>query len=256
MRLIDAHCHLAAKEFEGQLDALLGEARAAGVLKLVTAPTVPEQWAVSRDIAARFPEVAFAWGIHPWSVKEEHLSVMDQLRGARAAGACAIGEIGLDAKVASTPMDLQLRIFEAQLLVAKELELPVVLHCRGAFNELTETLKRVGAPARGGIIHAFSGSEEVAEACMRHGLSFSMGGALTYHRSNKRAKVLEKIYPGHLLLETDCPDIPPIQSIGNPNVPANLLHNLRGAAAYLGESEEAIAEQTTQNAMRLFGLTL
>ncbi len=256
MRLIDAHCHLEAEEFEGRLDAVMEGARAAGIVKLVTASIAPGQWAVSRGTAARYPEVAFAWGIHPWYVQEEHLAAVEGLRAARDAGACAIGEIGLDGKVDSPPLELQLQLFEAQLRIAKDLELPVVLHCRGAFNELLETLKRVGAPARGGVVHAFSGSSEVAEACLRHGLCFSMGGALTYRRSNKRAKTLSTIYPEHFLLETDSPDIPPVEALGQPNVPANLLYNLRGAAAYLGESEEAIAEQSTQNAAKLFGFAL
>jgi TatD DNase family protein len=256
MQLIDVHCHLEAEEFEGNLDSLLSDARFAGVQKLVTASILPEQWAVSRDIAARYSEVAFAWGIHPWYVREEHVALVEGLYEARAAGACAIGEIGLDGKIESPVLGLQLRVFERQLVIAKELELPVVLHCRGAFNELLETLKRIGAPERGGVIHAFSGSVEVAEACLRYGLSFSMGGALTYHRSNKRAKTLKRIYPDHFLLETDSPDIPPVQALGRPNVPANIRYNLQGAAAYLGETEEAIAAQTTRNAVALFGFVL
>jgi len=256
MRIIDAHCHLESEEFAGALDSVLRDAHAAGVVKLITASITPEQWPASRAIAEAHPEVAFTWGVHPWYLKEEYLNLLDGLRKARRQGAVAIGEIGLDGKVENPPMDLQRIFFETQLRIAKDLELPVVMHCRGAFNELLETLKRLGAPSRGGLIHAFSGSVEVAEACLKHGLRFSMGGTLTYHKSRKRERVLQRIYPEAFLLETDSPDIPPVQAAPGPNVPANILHCLRGAAAYLGIPEEAIAEQTTRNAVELFGLDL
>jgi TatD DNase family protein len=257
MRLIDVHCHLEAEEFAGRLDGVVEAARQAGLVKMVTAAIVPEQWPVSKSISARYPDlVAFAWGVHPWYLKKEHLGSMEGLRQARDAGACAIGEIGLDAKIADPPMDAQIPVFEAQLAIAKELDLPVVMHCRGAFNELLLSLKRIGAPACGGVIHAFSGSAEVAEACMKHGLRFSMGGSLTYRKSNKRDRTLRVIYPDHFLLETDSPDIPPVQAAEGPNVPANIVYALQGAAAYLGLPEEEIAEQTTRNAETLFGFLL
>lgn len=256
MQLVDVHCHLEAEEFSGQLDTLVQNAREAGIIKMITASIVPEQWTVSQGIAHRYPEVAFAWGIHPWYIQPGHLEAIDGLRAARDAGACAIGEIGLDSKITEPALDLQLPLFEAQVRIAKELDLPVVLHCRGAFNEMLDVFKRCGAPERGGIIHAFSGSVEIAEAFLRYGISFSMGGALTYKRSNKRAKTLARIYPDHFLLETDSPDIPPVQALGQPNVPANILYNLRGAADYLNLPEDTIAEQTTQNAVRLFRFAL
>lgn len=253
MRLVDAHCHLEAEEFRGRLDAILADARAAGIVKLVTASVTPEDWPVSQALARHYPEVAFAWGVHPWYARTEHLEMLEPLTRAKEAGATAIGEIGLDAKIESPPMEVQERIFVEQLCIAKEIDLPVVLHCRGAFNELLRALREIGAPACGGVVHAFSGSVEVAEALIRHGISFSMGGALTYKPSRKRVAVLQRIYPDYFLLETDCPDIPPVQAPEKPNLPANIVYALRGAAAILNEPEQTIAERTTANAWRLFG---
>lgn len=252
MQLIDVHCHLEAEEFKGRLDAIVQDARTMGIIKMITASIVPEQWGVSKSIACRYPEVAFAWGIHPWYLQPGHIEAAEGLRTARDAGACAIGEIGLDGKIAEPSLEFQRPLFEAQLRIANELHLPVILHCRGAFNEMLETFKRLGPPVCGGILHAFSGSAEIAEAFIRHGLSFSMGGALTYKKNNKRAKTLARIYPRHFLLETDSPDIPPVQALGQPNTPANIVHNLRAAAEYLNLSEESIARQTTENALNLF----
>jgi len=256
MRLVDVHCHLEAEEFRDSLDTILTDARQAGIVKLVTASIVPEQWAVSEALGRQYPEVAFAWGIHPWYLKEEYLEQAEGLRAARDHGAAAIGEIGLDGKIESPPMEMQRVFFERQLRIAKELDLPVVIHCRGAFNELIEVLKAVGAPQAGGVIHAFKGSVELAEECMKHRLRFSMGGAMTFHKSKKREQVLRRIYPEHFLLETDSPDIPPVETLDQMNVPANILYNLRGAAKYLEVPEEEIAETTTRNAAALFGFNL
>ena len=251
MRLVDAHCHLESEEFSGRVGEIVEEAGAAGVVKLVTASWLPEVFDTSRAMAARFPEVSFAWGIHPWYAREEHFAALDTLAQARGAGAVAIGEIGLDGKI-STPMALQVRIFEAQLAVARELDLPVILHCRGAFNELVLSLRRVGLPGRGGLVHAFSGSVEMAEACLQLGLYVCMGGALSYRRNAKRERAIRGVYPDFLLLETDSPDIPPVQA-EKPNEPKNIRYNLTGAAGYLDLPEEEVAEQTTRNAYRLFG---
>lgn len=253
MKLVDAHCHLEAEEFQDCLDAVVAGARAAGIVRLVTASIVPEQWPVSQALARRFPAVAFAWGVHPCYAREEHLGQLEPLWRAREEGAVAIGEVGLDAKIASPSMELQERLFRDQLGIAREINLPVVVHCRGAFNELTRILNGDGAPERGGMVHAFSGSVDIAEALIKHNFSFSMGGSLTYKPSRKRVAVLQRIYPERFLLETDSPDIPPVQTPDRPNVPANILYNLRGAAAILEIAEEAMAEQTTANAAHLFG---
>ncbi len=256
MKIVDAHCHLDAKELPGAIGEVLAQAAAAGVAKLVTNAVTPEGWAPVRQLAHEHAPVAFAWGVHPWFVEERHIEHMDALGEAKRQGAVAIGEIGLDAKIEQPAMALQERLFIAQLEVATAVGLPVTIHCRGAFNELLRILRDVGAPERGGIVHAFSGSAEVAEALIKHGLAFSMGASLTYKKSRKRMAVLERIYPDHLLLETDSPDMPPVQAHGQPNVPANIRFCLSGAAELLGESKERVAEVTTKNAVRIFGLEL
>ena len=112
---------------------------------------------------------------------------------------------------------------------------------------------KIGMPEAGGIIHSFSGSVEVAELLIPHGISFSLGGILTYRNSKKRVKLLQRIYPDYFLLETDSPDIPPVQ-MEKPNVPANIIYNLKAAAEIVEKSEDEVAKATTQNAIGLFGL--
>jgi len=166
-----------------------------------------------------------------------------------------VGEIGLDMKIESPSFNLQREIFELQLQYAVEADIPVIIHCRGAFNELIESINRIGLPHRGGILHAYSGSLELTEILIKKGLSFSMGGTLTYKNSRKRSDVLTRIYPDHFLLETDSPDIPPVNTL-KPNVPSNILLNLQAASEILGVPEEIIAESTTANAKKIFGLEL
>lgn len=262
MRIVDAHCHLACEEFEDTLEDVIEEARTAGVVKMVTSGVTPEDWDETRDMTRRFAEVEFAWGIHPWFVplgedgpaREELDRAYARLRTARDHGAVAVGEIGLDKRIDAPTMEDQVGVFEEQLAIADELGLPVVVHCRGAFNEVLHVLRATRPLERGGLVHAFSGSLEVAEEFMRLGFSFSLGRSLTYRNSRKRETVLRKIYPDRFLLETDSPDMPPVEVKDGVNVPANIRFNLRAAAEILGESEERVAETTTANAARLFGL--
>jgi len=254
MRLVDVHCHLESDLYEGKLDSIVEGATAAGLVRMITCAITPGQWELSRSLAERYPSVAYALGVHPWYIRESDFAAVDALPEAALRGAVAIGEAGLDRKVKTPSFDVQLRIFTRQLIIARELNLPVILHCRGAYNELITCLRQAGLPEAGGIIHSFSGSLEIAEELMKLGMSFSMGGVLTYRNSKKRSEVLKRIYPDHFMLETDSPDIPPVETRGTLHVPANIIYNLRAAAEILGEPEEKIAERTTDNAFRLFNL--
>lgn len=252
MRLVDAHCHLESGEFAHRLDRVLDAARSAGVVGFVTCSIEPGQWAETLSLAAahRHRGVVAALGIHPWYIAPGDRARIPALAAARERGAAAIGEIGLDRKLERVPFDEQLTVFEDQLAVAREIDLPVSLHCRGAFNELIQCLKRVGAPRAGGWLHNFTGSAELAQDLTRFGLSFSLGGVLTYRPSRKRTAMLKAVYPDRLLLETDSPDIPPVGT-EFPNEPANLRLILGAAARLLDLPEEEVAAATTANALRL-----
>lgn len=255
MKLVDSHCHLEAPEFSGNLESLISEAENAGIVKLITSSVTHDEWPVSRAISEKFNSVEFSIGVHPWYVSEKDLDIRRKLEEASAIGAIAVGEIGLDRKIETPPFELQVKIFEEQMKFAVDANLPVIIHCRGAFNELIESLNRTGVPAAGGIVHAFSGSNEIAESLIKKGISFSIGGTLTFKPSRKRIDVMKLIYPHHFLLETDSPDIPPA-GMEKPNVPANILLNLRAASELTGRPEEEIADSTTENAKRIFRLNI
>lgn len=255
MQLVDAHCHLESNEYN-DLDTVIRNAEQVGVVKLITCSITPGQWTLSQRIAEAYPSVEFALGIHPWHIPASDLSQLDGLRQAKDRGACAIGEIGLDKVIDNLPLELQKHVFKQQLIIAKETDLPVIMHCRKAFNEMLEILKVVGAPAKGGIIHSFNGSKELAAEFLKYNINFSIGGILTYRNSKKRAELLKYIYPDHFLLETDSPDILPVHLKERPNLPENIIFNLKAAAEILGLTEEDVARHTTENAVRIFGLEI
>ncbi len=256
MKLVDVHCHLESDEFADSLDLLLDRAERAGVVKLITCSIEPGQWPFSRELASKYAVVEFAWGIHPWYIRKEDFGRIEDLRQSRDAGAVAIGEIGLDRRIENPAFETQLAFFEAQMRIARDVNLPVIIHCRGAFNELALALKKTGVPEAGGVVHSFAGSMEVAAELARFNLSFSIGGILTYRSSRKRERMLKSIYPDRFLLETDSPDIPPVNAPSRINTPANITLNLAAAAEILGVAIEEVAENTTANAARIFGLKI
>ncbi len=254
MQLVDVHCHLESDALLPRLDMLLDAARVAGVRKCITASAHPTQWEISASLAHRYEQVDYAVGVHPWYCDDKALMELARLQHA-AHNAVAIGEIGLDKKTERVPLTQQMVFFTRQLRVAQQMALPVVLHCRGAFNEMLSVFKTQGPPP-GGIVHNFSGSPELANQFMNYGLAFSMGGVLTWRNSAKRRRLLRHIFPDHFLLETDAPDIPPVEARSQTNTPANMLYNLRAASEILDMPPQEIAAATTRNAKRIFGLSL
>ncbi len=255
MKLVDSHCHLEAPEFRDIIDSIISDASQAGIVKLITSSVTCSEWETSRHIHRSFSQVEFSLGVHPWYVSDSDLNIKHKLDAEKNSGAVAIGEIGLDRKITLPAFELQRAVFTLQMEYAVDTDTPVIIHCRGAFNELIETLNFTGVPRSGGIVHAYSGSPEITGILIKKGLSFSMGGTLTYRNSRKRSDVLKMIYPEHFLLETDSPDIPPVNTV-KPNVPSNILHCLKAASEILGVPEELIAASTTENASRIFKLKI
>lgn len=251
MRLIDVHCHLQSDVLRSHLSRIISDAASVGVEKLITCATSPDDWVSCRDVRSEYECVSFALGIHPWYIPDNAKSFLDTLGESDFTGAVAIGETGLDSRHPKYPMDLQILIFRKQLEIASDMNLPVIIHCMSAWQELHQELKSHPL-RRGGIIHNFNGSKELADTFIGLGLSFSIGGTLTYRDSVKRADMIRSIYPENLLFETDSPDIPPREKKGMINEPSNMKYVLKAASEILSEEEHRIAETTSNNADRIF----
>ena len=252
--LIDTHCHLDCAEFANDRDAVVERARAAGVTELVVPAVATDHFAAVRACCARYAGCRPAYGIHPLYVgdvrdPERELAALRDWLGSELDGPLpplAVGEIGLDFYVAGHDVERQQQLFIGQLAIAREFDLPVLLHVRRAVDAVLKALRRAGV--RGGIAHAFNGSRQQADEFMRLGFKLGFGGAMTYPGSTRIRQLAVSLPLEAIVLETDAPDIPPYWLDGARNEPAELAAMARTLAELRGVSTDEIAAATSINA--------
>jgi TatD DNase family protein len=247
---IDTHCHLDHPSLAVRLPRIIAAARHAGVTGFVVPGVAPDGWADIAAIAAGEERVFPAFGLHPLLAGCYDDRLMEDL-ARYAAGAAAIGEIGLDAAAEGVPRDVQVRAFRGQLRLAARMGLPVLVHCRGAFRDTIDILLQENAGGAGGIMHGFSGSPEIARHCIAMGFKISIAGTVTYRNAVKPLRLVEQISLEHLVLETDAPDMTPEPYRGRGNEPAFLPVIAGKVAAIKGVSVDEVAAVTTANAERV-----
>jgi TatD DNase family protein len=253
MVLVDSHCHLDAAEFDDDREAVISRARSAGVKQQMVPAVDAASWPKLREVCAHDSGLFPAYGLHPMYLdahREEHLA---QLRvWVERERPLSIGECGLDYFVEGLDRDAQSHYFEGQLQLAREFDLPVIVHARRAVDAVIATIRKVGKLR--GVIHSYSGSMEQARQLWELGFMLGLGGPVTYERANRLRKLAGEMPLEHLLLETDAPDQPDALIRGERNEPARLREVLRVIAGLRGEEEAHVASVTTANARRLFGL--
>ncbi|UXB13504.1 TatD family hydrolase [Aeromonas dhakensis] len=223
MQLIDTHCHLDFPVFDSDRAALLAECRQLGVGEYIIPAVGEENWGRVMALAAEHDGISYALGVHPWYVGGQMPAVLTRLQqrlAERPRGLVAVGECGLDLR-SHVPQEGQLEMFEAQIELAKEHELPLIVHSVRANDTVAKILRRL-RPACGGVIHAFSGSLQQAEAFWQLGFRLGIGGVISFERANKTREAVRDMPLEALLLETDAPDMPLQGQQGAPNTPANL----------------------------------
>ena len=247
--LADTHAHLHDPAFAADQDAVLDRARAAGVGLVITIGT---DVATSREavaLAARHADVYAAVGIHPHDATTADPDALAALaRLARAPRVVAIGEIGLDYYRNLSPRDAQLRALRAQLALAHDVGKPVLLHCREAHADLLAELDTAEVRAIGGILHCFSGDLAVAERGLALGLWLSIAGPVTYPNARRLAEVVRAVPLDRLVLDTDCPYLPPQPWRGRRNEPAYLVATATRVAELREVAVEVVAAGTTRAA--------
>jgi len=249
--LIDTHCHLDDRSLLSRLPAVLSAAQAAGVEKYIVPGVAPEGWEVIARLADAHDGVYPACGLHPMAADRFDEALPERLRPFARRGV-AIGEIGLDYLINDIPRELQQAAFRAQLRLAGEMELPVLIHCRRAFRDLLDILEEEHAGRNGGVMHAFSGSPETARECINLGFLISIAGTLTYTNAVRPLEIVRQIPLEFLVLETDAPEMTPEPHRGSPNEPAFLMETAMKVAQIKGISIEEVARVTAANAERLF----
>ncbi|MBF2035551.1 MAG: TatD family hydrolase [Leptolyngbyaceae cyanobacterium T60_A2020_046] len=260
MGLIDTHVHLNFEAFASDLDDVAAAWRDAGVIHLVHSCVEPSEFGAIRAIADRYPEISFAVGLHPLDMDKWTLQTAADIQRLATSDdrVVAIGEMGLDYYKADDKA-IQAEAFEAQLDVAASLDLPVIIHCRDAAQDLANIVRRFqrdrGYSVRG-VMHCWSGTPEETQVFLDLGFYVSFSGIVTFKNAHA-VKASARLVPcDRLLVETDCPFLTPEpRRKERRNQPANVAHVAAYLADLRGEPMSVLAQQTTENACRLFRLS-
>jgi TatD DNase family protein len=224
--------------------------RQVGVVGWVVPGIAPDDWPTIAQLARSIVGVLPAFGVHPHWAEYWNSKAAKALCQFAAAG-IAIGEIGLDYSAKAPARQLQQEVFRAQLRIARELGQPVLIHCRHAFADLLAIARAEGVAEVGGIMHAFSGSLEVARECVQQGLLIGVAGPVTYDNAARLPHIVASLGLQHLVLETDSPDLSPEPLRGTSNTPANLPFIARKVAELCGTTVEEVATVTGENTKRV-----
>jgi len=251
--LVDSHSHLDAPEFDDDRDAVLARARAAGVTRQIVPAVNAAGWPKLRDLCAREPGLMPAYGLHPMYLDDHREADLATLREwIERERPVAVGECGLDFFVEGLDPVRQALFFDGQLRLARDFDLPVVVHARRAVDQVMAAIRRFG-PLRG-VIHSYPGSLDQAKRLFDLGFLVGIGGPVTYDRANRLRTLAATLPIECLLLETDAPDQPDSDHRAQRNEPARLVRVLDTVAALRGMAPAELAAGTTANAERLFRL--
>ncbi len=253
MELFDTHCHLDVEAFAPDRDKVLKRSRATGVRRMLVPAIEASAWPALVDLCRKEDGLYFALGLHPVFVDRHKDADLDSLQSTvDRERPVAIGEIGLDYFIKSLDQQRQQQLLEAQLAIARNADLPVILHVRKAHDRMLQTLRR--QKLCGGIVHAFNGSEQQAQQYMDMGFCLGFGGMLTYARSHKIRHLAATLAREWLVLETDAPDMAVASHQGERNSPEYLPECVQALAEVRGEPVAEVARYTTENAIRVLGL--
>lgn len=249
--MIDTHCHLDAAEFATDHRAVSALAQAAGVTQIIVPGISVADFARQKHIVARTPGAAAAYGIHPLYLAQASTDDLAQLRHwLERERPVAVGEIGLDFYVAQPDRTRQGEFFAAQLRLAREFDLPVILHSRRAVDAVLQALRHT--PVRGGVAHAFNGSRQQADEFIKLGFKLGFGGALTYPGSTRIRALVAELPLDSIVLETDAPDIAPAWLHGGRNSTAELPRIAAELAQLRQMPLDELAAQADANARTVF----
>jgi len=253
MNIIDTHCHLDFEVFDVDRREVFLRARKNGLTAFVIPAVKRSSWDELIKLCDEYSDAYYALGLHPMFIREHQYDDVTSLKNYVATTKpIAIGEIGLDFYDRTLAVDKQLELFERQLALACDVNMPVILHVRKAHEEVLASLSKFPVP--GGVVHAFNGSLQQAERYMSHSFKFGFGGMLTYERSSKLRKLAKALPLESIVLETDSPDMTVEAHHGQRNSPEYLPDCLAALAGVREMSVIDAANQTTRNARDVFKL--
>ncbi len=251
--IFDTHAHYADRAFDEDRFELLDKLPEMGVKYVMLASSSVEDTAENAAIAQKYGYIYAASGVHPESVDENPENYLDIVRETALSSPKikAIGEIGLDYHYDGYSREKQLKLFEEQLILVKELDLPVIVHSRDACEDTLNMLKKHRPK---GVVHCFSGSAETAKEIIKLGMYIGFTGVLTFKNAKKALKALEEVPLDKLLLETDCPYMAPVPFRGKRCDSSMIAYTAAAAAEIKGIDTQEIIDITCENGKRFYGI--
>ena len=257
--MVDSHCHLAGREFAADLGEVISRAEVAGVataLCILSEADADEDAAAAR-LRAMWPGTRFATGIHPHNAGDSADDIAERVaavaRRVEAHRAAAIGEIGLDYHYDFSPRPIQQAVFRAQLALARQTSMPIIIHTREATDDTFAILKENGGPSVRGVFHCFTGDVAMARAALDLGFYLSFGGIVTFPRAETVREAARLVPLDRLLVETDAPYLAPVPYRGQRNEPAYVACVIDRLAEVRGVPRADLAARTAENFAALFG---
>lgn len=252
--LIDSHAHLDASEFSEDAEQVIRRGREAGLVAVVSIAIEPADWGKTIELARQYSDVFPALGIHPNSADQTNEATLSKLAElCKNHGVVGLGETGLDYYRNFVSHEVQRESFRAHLDLARQLDLPVIIHNRDAQADVLDILRKDGKGTRG-VMHSFSGDVAYAHECLALNYIISISGPVTFKKAADKHAVAVAVPLDRLLIETDCPYLTPEPYRGRRNEPAYVSYTAQAVARLRGMSYLDVAMATTTNAMRFFGL--
>jgi TatD DNase family protein len=255
---VDSHCHLDDEAFDPDRAAVLERARQAGVATCLVVGVMDGKGGHRRALdVARDLHLPCAAGLHPHEARwlsPETEAELRRLGGAKTI--VGLGEIGLDFHYDHSPREDQERAFRAQIRLARELNLPIIIHTRAADDETLRILREERVGPAGGVVHCFSGGETLADGAIELGLHMSFSGIVTFPRAQNLREIARTVPLDRLLVETDAPYLAPVPHRGRRNEPAHVVRVLETIGAERHLPVDELGRVTTENFSRLFGVTV
>ena len=255
MNIIDTHTHLYLKQFKEDIDLVINKSLEIGVKKFIFPAIDSSHFDDMHDLKNKYPDdIHLMSGLHPTSVKENYKEELEfVVNSLMSHSYVAIGEIGIDLYWDKTFLKQQQEAFEFQIRLAIKNDLPIVIHCREAFDEIFEILDKENCSKLRGVFHCFTGTLEQASSAIRLGFKLGIGGVVTF-KNGGIDKFLHQIDLKHIVLETDSPYLSPVPYRGKRNESSYIMYVLKKLSEIYGISNEKIAEITSENAKKVFRL--